>query len=128
MTPPRATMTHAEMEAAGHFDRPRTPQAVVDYLNECIVESQGDAAILGEALAYVAGEEGLRGIARECGLPAAVVHRQLGGRRTLTLRTVMGALRAIGLQMRVDVAERQASDGRCAADGSAAPCSASEVA
>lgn len=100
----RATLSYAEMEAAGHFDRPCTPQAAIDYLNACIGESQGDAEILGEAIAYVAGEEDLRAIARECGLPVEVVRRQLSGRRTLTLRTVMGALRAVGLQLRVDLA------------------------
>lgn len=103
----RAPLSYAEMEAAGHFDRPCTPQAVIDYLNACIVESHGDAEILGEALAYVAGEAGLRVIACECRLPVDVLRRQLYGRRTLTLRTIMGALRALGLKLRVDLIEMQ---------------------
>lgn len=101
----RAPLSYAEMEAAGHFDRPCTPQAVIDYLNACIVENHGDAEILGEALAYVAGDAGLRAIACECRLPVEVVRRQLYGRRTLTLRTMMGALRALGLTLRVDAVE-----------------------
>ncbi|MBD7953352.1 hypothetical protein H9654_03940 [Stenotrophomonas sp. Sa5BUN4] len=100
----RAPLSYAEMEAAGHFDRPCTPQAVIDYLNACIGESQGDAEILAEAIAYLAGEEDLRAIPRQCRLPVEVVRRQLSGRRTLTLRTMMGALPALGLQLRVDVA------------------------
>ena len=95
----RATLSYAEMEAAGHFDRPCTPKAVIEYLNACIGESHGDAEILGEAIAYLAGEENLRAIARECGLPVEVVRRQFFGRRTL-----MGALRALGLQLRVELA------------------------
>ncbi|WP_312683476.1 hypothetical protein [Stenotrophomonas chelatiphaga] len=101
----RATLSYAEMEAAGHFDRPSTPQAVIEYLNACIAESEGDAAIFGEALAYVAGDAGLRAIACECRLPVEVVRRQLYGRRTLTLRTMMGALRALGLALRVDAVD-----------------------
>jgi len=100
----RATLSYAEMEAAGHFDRPCTPHAVIEYLNACIGDSQGDAEIPGEAIAYVAGEEDLRAIAREYRLPVEVVRRQLSGRRTLTLRTMMGALRALELQLRVELA------------------------
>jgi len=60
----RATLSYAEMEAAGHFDRPCTPHAVIEYLNACIGDSQGDAEI--------PGEEDLRAIARECRLPVEV--------------------------------------------------------
>lgn len=103
MKPPRPTLSYAEMEAAGHFERPRTQQAIATYLDECLLESQGDALVVAEALAYVAGEDRLRLIARECGLPCDVLRRQLSGKRTLTLKTVVAAMRILGVRMRVDV-------------------------
>jgi len=82
----------------------RTTEALRPLGTNTHWESQGDAEIPGEAIAYVAGEEDLRAIARECRLPVEVVRRQLSGRRTLTLRTMMGALRALGFQLRVELA------------------------
>lgn len=84
----------------------RTPREVARHLDGCLVESGGDAAILAEALLSLVEGSDLRRVARVCGLPCEVLHRQLAGRRTLTFATVAGTLRALGVGLRVRVAAR----------------------
>ena len=84
----------------------RTPREVARHLDGCLVESGGDAPILAEALLTLVDGSDLRRIARVCGLPCEVLHRQLSGRRLLTFATVVGTLRALGLELRVRVAMR----------------------
>lgn len=84
----------------------RTPREVARHLDGCLVESGGDAPILAEALLNLVEGPDLRRVARVCGLPSDVLHRQLAGRRTLAFATVAGTLRALGVELRVQVAAR----------------------
>ena len=69
-------------------------------------ESGGDAPILAEALLTLIDGADLRRVARVGGLPCEVLDRQLAGRRTLALATVVGTLRALRVEIRVRVVMR----------------------
>ncbi len=81
--------------------RPLDPPDIAAYLNACIVESDGDPHVFAEALCYLADRHALRSMARACGVPADVLHRQLSGKRPLNFSTVIGAMRALGVELRV---------------------------
>ncbi|GAB3059009.1 DNA-binding protein [Stenotrophomonas tumulicola] len=85
---------------------PRSALDIACYLDACIVESGGDPKTVAEALLAVADANDLRRIARACGLPCDVLRRQLSGRRTLSFGTVLGAMRALGVQLRVHAGAR----------------------
>jgi len=99
-----------EMRSASHLlsaqtddptQRPLDPADIAAYLNACIVESDGDPHVFAEALCYLADRHALRSMARACGVPADVLHRQLSGKRPLNFSTVIGAMRALGVELRV---------------------------
>ena len=91
------------LRAAVEHERPRTPLDIANHLDACIFESGGDPGTLAEALRDVTDPGDLRRIAQACGLSFDVLQRQLSGRRTLTFSTVLGALRALGVELRVSV-------------------------
>jgi len=80
---------------------PYSAQALADHLDACLVESGGDARIVAEALLDIVDFNGVRRIARVCGLPSEVLRRQLSGRRTLSFATVLGTMRALDVELRV---------------------------
>ena len=81
--------------------RPLDSADIAAYLNACIVESDGDPHVFAEALRYLADRHALRSMARACGVPADVLCRQLSGKRPLNFSTVIGAMRALGVELRV---------------------------
>lgn len=86
--------------------RPLDPADIAAYLDACIVEVGGDPHVFAEALYYLADRHALRSMARACGVPADVLHRQLSGKRPLNFSTVIGAMRALGVELRVSVREQ----------------------
>jgi len=85
----------------GGYASLRRPADIADYLDACLVESGGDVRIVAEALLDIVDLNDVRRIARSCDLPCDVLRRQLSGRRTLSFATVLGTLRALGVELRV---------------------------
>lgn len=87
--------------------RPLDPADIAAYLDACIVEGGGDPHVFAEALCYLADRHALRSMARACCVPADVLYRQLSGKRPLNFSTVIGATRALGVELRVSVGEQR---------------------
>lgn len=87
--------------------RPRTALEIADYIDASIHESVGDPVTMGETLLFIIGHDDLHHVASECGLSIDVLRRQLTGKRTLTFSTVLGAMRALGVELRASVYSRE---------------------
>lgn len=86
--------------------RSAAPFDLAEHLDACIFESGGDPRTIADALSALVDADGMDRIARECGLSRDVLTRQLNGRRTLSFSTVLGAMRALGLELRVSAGAR----------------------
>ena len=63
--------------------------------------------MFAEALCNLADRHALRSMARACGMPADVLYRQLSGKRSLNFSTAIGAVRALGVELRGRVGQQR---------------------
>jgi probable addiction module antidote protein len=68
-----------------------------DYLSDAL--ATGDAAAVAHALGVLARAQGMTGIAREAGLQRENLYRALSTTGHPQFETVMGVIRAMGLQL-----------------------------
>jgi probable addiction module antidote protein len=72
-------------------------QAQADYLSDAL--ATGDAAVVAHALGVLARAQGMTGIARDAGVQRENLYRALASTGHPQLETVMGVIRAMGLEL-----------------------------
>ena len=96
MTAERETLETRPYDTA---ERLRTQEDVALYIEAVLEES--DPALLAHALGVVARVRGMAQIARETGRSRESLYRSLSDKGDPQLSTLMGVLRAVGLQLSV---------------------------
>lgn len=82
----------------------RTPEEMAAYLEACIEEANGDAALITKALGDIARAKGMSQVARDAGLSRESLYKALSGERSPGFDTVLKVVGALGLGLRADVA------------------------
>jgi probable addiction module antidote protein len=82
----------------------RTPEEMAAYLEACIEDANGDAAIIAKALGDIARAKGMSQVARDAGLSRESLYKGLSGERSPGFDTVLKVVGALGLGLRADVA------------------------
>ena len=73
-----------------------------EYLDVRMRMEGCDEPSIGRALLLVAELHGMSPVAQACGVSVVTLRRQLNGTRPLYLETVLGVMRAMNLQLRVE--------------------------
>ena len=73
-----------------------------EYLDVRMRMEGCDEPSIGRALLLVAELQGMPRVAQACGVSVVTLRRQLNGTRPLYLETVLGVMRAMNLQLRVE--------------------------
>ena len=96
----------------------RTQEEMAAYLEACMEEADGDAALIAKALGDIARAKGMSKVACDAGLSRESLYKALSGERNPTLDTVLRVVGALGLKLRAeavpdsDATEPGASAGR----------------
>lgn len=83
-------------DAAAYLD---DAESQAEYLSDAL--ATGDAAVVAHALGVLARAQGMTGIAREAGVQRENLYRSLSTAGRPQLDTVMGVIRAMGLELTV---------------------------
>ena len=84
----------------------RRAAEMADYLDDRLHMIHYDETTFARSLLLVSELHGIGHVARECGLSDDALRRQLGGSRPLYLDNVLGVVRALGIQLRVEPIQR----------------------
>ena len=77
----------------------RTPEEMALYLDACIAESNGDAALIARALGDIARAQGMAQVAASAGLSRESLYKSLSGERIPDFSTVLKVMQALGLKL-----------------------------
>ena len=77
----------------------RTAEEMALYLDACIEESDGDAALIAKALGDIARAQGMSRVAKDAGLSRESLYEALSGDRSPDFATVLKVARALGLRL-----------------------------
>jgi probable addiction module antidote protein len=77
----------------------RTPEEMAAYLEACLEESEGDAALVAKALGDIARAKGMTQVARDAGLSRESLYKALSGERMPNLDTILKVVRALGIEL-----------------------------
>jgi probable addiction module antidote protein len=83
----------------------QTPEEMAAYLEACIEEADGDAALIAKAIGDIARARGMSQVARAAGLSRESLYKALSGERTPSLDTVLRVMAALGLRLSAQVRE-----------------------
>ena len=89
-------VTTTRYDVAEHL---RTPEEMAAYLEACLEEADGDAALIAKALGDIARAQGMTQIARETDLSRESLYKALSGERNPSLDTVLRVIKALGLRL-----------------------------
>jgi probable addiction module antidote protein len=67
----------------------RTPEEMAAYLEACIGEADGDAALIAKALRDIARAPGMSQVARDSGLSRESLYKAFSGERTPSFVTIL---------------------------------------
>lgn len=79
----------------------RTPEEMAAYLDACMEESEGDAALIAKALGDIARAQGMSKVARDAGVSRESLYKALSGDRNPDFSTVLKVTRALGVKLHV---------------------------
>ena len=82
----------------------KTPEQMAQYLDACIEESSGDAALIAKALGDIARVQGMSNIAKSTGLSRESLYKSLSGKRAPDFATVLNVMKSLGLKLHAEVA------------------------
>jgi probable addiction module antidote protein len=82
----------------------KTPEQMAQYLDACIAESSGDAALIAKALGDIARAQGMSNIAKSSGLSRESLYKSLSGERAPDFATVLKVMKSLGLKLHAEVA------------------------
>ena len=77
----------------------RTPEEMAAYLEACIVEADGDASFIANALGDIARAQGMTQVARDSCLSRESLYTALSGERSPSFDTVLKDVSALGLKL-----------------------------
>jgi len=77
----------------------RTPEEMAAYLEACLDEADGDAALVAKALGDIARAKGMTEVARESGLSRESLYKALSGERSPNFDTILKVIEALGLRL-----------------------------
>lgn len=93
-------MTHYE-QAKAHLANRRAAE-MAEYLDGRLHTAHYDESTFARSLLLVAELHGMSHVAQHCGLSSESLRRQLNGTRPLYFDSVLGVMRALGIQLRVE--------------------------
>jgi len=96
------TMTKTVTSPYDIAEHLRTPEEMAAYLEVCMEEAEGDAALIAKALGDIARAKGMSQVACDAGLSRESLYKALSGERNPSLGTVLGVVRALGLKLRAE--------------------------
>ncbi|GBE10049.1 helix-turn-helix protein [bacterium BMS3Bbin12] len=82
----------------------RTPEEMAAYLEACLDEADGDAALIAKALGDIARAKGMSQVARDAGLSRESLYKALSGERTPGFDTILRVVAALGLKLHAEAA------------------------
>src|SRR5215212_3669262 len=82
----------------------RTPEEMAAYLEACLEEADGDAALVAKALGDIARAKGMAQLARDTGLFRESLYKALSGERSPGFDTILKVIRALGLKLHAEIA------------------------
>ena len=88
-----------------------TPEEMAAYLEACMEEADGDAALVARALGDIARAKGMSQVASDTGLSRESLYKALSGDRNPTLDTVLRVVGALGLKLRAEAAAHTDTPG-----------------
>ena len=77
----------------------RTSEEMAAYLEACLEEADGDAAVIAKALGDIARARGMAQVARDAGLSRESLYKALSGERSPDFDTILKVVRALGLRL-----------------------------
>lgn len=98
-----AKTTTTKYDVAEHL---RTPEEMAAYLEACMEEANGDAALIAKALGDIARAKGMSQVAREAGLSRESLYKTLSGDRTPSFDTILKVIAALGLKLHAEAASK----------------------
>ena len=90
-------------DVAGHL---RTPEEMAAYLEACLEEADGDAALVAKALGDIARAKGMTQVASDAGVSRESRYRALSGERNPSFDTILKVIHALGLRLHAEAAQR----------------------
>jgi len=82
----------------------RTPEEMAAYLEACLEEANGDAALISKALGDIARARGMSQVARDAGLSRESLYKALSGERIPNFDTVLKVVAALGIKLHAEAA------------------------
>ena len=77
----------------------RTPEEMAAYLEACLEEAHGDAALIAKALGDIARAKGMTQVARKAGVSRESLYKALSGERNPDFSTILKVVGALGLRL-----------------------------
>lgn len=82
----------------------RTPEEMAAYLEACLDEADGNAALIAKALGDIARAKGMAQVARDSGLSRESLYKALSGERSPDFDTILKVVGALGLKLHAEAA------------------------
>ena len=82
----------------------RTPEEMAAYLEACLDEANGDAALVTKAIGDIARAKGMTQVARDAGLSRESLYKALSGERNPGFDTILKVIHALGLRLHAEAA------------------------
>ena len=80
----------------------RTPEEMAAYLEACLEEANGDAALIAKGLGDIARAKGMTQVAHDAGLSRESLYKALSGERTPGFDTILKVVSALGLKLHAE--------------------------
>lgn len=77
----------------------RTQEEMAAYLEACLEDANGDAALIAKALGDIARAKGMSQVARDAGLSRESLYKALSGERSPGFDTILRVVKALGLKL-----------------------------
>ena len=80
----------------------RTPEEMAAYLEACLAEANGDAALVAKALGDIARAKGMAQVARDAGLSRESLYKALSQTGNPEFETVLRVCAALGIRLKAE--------------------------
>lgn len=81
------------------------------YLESCLADADGDAALIAKALGNIAKAKGMARVARATGLSRESLYKALSGDRSPGFDTILKVVGALGLKLHAEAREGALATG-----------------
>ncbi|WP_133512395.1 addiction module antidote protein [Candidatus Thiosymbion oneisti] len=82
----------------------RNPEEMAAYLEACLEEANGDAALIAKALGDIARAKGMSQVASDVGLSRESLYQALSGEKSPNFDTILRVIAALGLKLHAEAA------------------------